>query len=378
MVVIGGVIPPDDVPTLQEMGAAAVFLPGTVIADSALDLLAKLRDAALMAVIARRRRALVEGIRAGRRAAVARAITLVESSRPDHRVAARELLDRARGSTGRARPRVGISGVPGVGKSTFIEALGTHLTGRGPPGRRPRRRPVVGAHRRVGARRQDPDGVAVRRPARLHPALARRRAPWAASPGPPAQAMLVLEAAGVRRRAGRDGRRRAVRGHRRRDGRHVPVPHPRPHRRPAPGHQEGHPRDRRRDRGQQGRRRPRERGPGRGPRARRGAAARPRQRGVGAAGASPARGSPGSVSTRSGSGCWPTASTSARTGCAASAPASSSTSPGRWCATSSTSGCGARPGGRARSATRCAPRCCPGELPAPMAADRILAAYDAG
>jgi methylmalonyl-CoA mutase len=44
MVVIGGVIPPDDVPTLKEMGAAAVFLPGTVIADSALDLLARLRE----------------------------------------------------------------------------------------------------------------------------------------------------------------------------------------------------------------------------------------------------------------------------------------------------------------------------------------------
>ena len=43
MVVIGGVIPPDDVPRLYEMGAAAVFLPGTVIAESALDLLAKLR-----------------------------------------------------------------------------------------------------------------------------------------------------------------------------------------------------------------------------------------------------------------------------------------------------------------------------------------------
>jgi methylmalonyl-CoA mutase len=45
MVVIGGVIPPDDVETLREMGAAAVFLPGTVIAESALDLLAKLRAA---------------------------------------------------------------------------------------------------------------------------------------------------------------------------------------------------------------------------------------------------------------------------------------------------------------------------------------------
>ncbi len=44
MVVMGGVIPPDDVPTLKEMGAAEVFLPGTVIADSALSLLEKLRE----------------------------------------------------------------------------------------------------------------------------------------------------------------------------------------------------------------------------------------------------------------------------------------------------------------------------------------------
>ena len=44
MVVIGGVIPPDDVPTLLEMGAAEVFLPGTVIAQSALSLLARLRE----------------------------------------------------------------------------------------------------------------------------------------------------------------------------------------------------------------------------------------------------------------------------------------------------------------------------------------------
>jgi len=44
MVVVGGVIPPDDVATLEQMGAAAVFLPGTVIAESALDLLARLRE----------------------------------------------------------------------------------------------------------------------------------------------------------------------------------------------------------------------------------------------------------------------------------------------------------------------------------------------
>jgi len=44
MIVVGGVIPPDDVPTLEQMGAAAVFLPGTVIADSALDLITRLRQ----------------------------------------------------------------------------------------------------------------------------------------------------------------------------------------------------------------------------------------------------------------------------------------------------------------------------------------------
>ena len=76
---------------------------------------------------------LVEGIHEQRRAAVSRAITLVESSRPEHRAAARELLSSltrqkvADGST----VRVGISGVPGVGKSTFIETLGTRLTGEG-------------------------------------------------------------------------------------------------------------------------------------------------------------------------------------------------------------------------------------------------------
>ncbi len=74
--------------------------------------------------------ALVEGIRAGRRAGVSRAITLVESSRPEHRVAARELLS-ALADAGTSATRVGISGVPGVGKSTFIEALGSRLTAAG-------------------------------------------------------------------------------------------------------------------------------------------------------------------------------------------------------------------------------------------------------
>ncbi|HET8960968.1 methylmalonyl Co-A mutase-associated GTPase MeaB [Nocardioides sp.] len=74
---------------------------------------------------------LVEGVRARRRAAVSQAITLVESSKPEHRDAARELLAELNRSGAAESVRVGISGVPGVGKSTFIEELGTQLTGSG-------------------------------------------------------------------------------------------------------------------------------------------------------------------------------------------------------------------------------------------------------
>jgi LAO/AO transport system kinase len=78
--------------------------------------------------------ALLDGIRNGKRTSVSRAITLVESQRADHRVAARELLTELTGLDRLDRQgsvRVGISGVPGVGKSTFIETLGGQLTGSG-------------------------------------------------------------------------------------------------------------------------------------------------------------------------------------------------------------------------------------------------------
>src|SRR3954465_15677834 len=74
--------------------------------------------------------ALAEGVRAGNRRAVARAITLVESRRADHREKAQELLVELLPHAGAAR-RVGISGVPGVGKSTFIDQLGVDLTAAG-------------------------------------------------------------------------------------------------------------------------------------------------------------------------------------------------------------------------------------------------------
>lgn len=149
--------------------------------------------------------ALLEGIREGRRAAVSRAITLVESGRADHRAAARELLS-ALGAPGDAAPgrgprggslavRVGISGVPGVGKSTFIEALGTQLTGAG---------------HRVGVLAVDPSSVRTggsvlgdkTRMGRLSadPGAYIRPSPTAGTLGgvarATAQSMLVLEAAG--------------------------------------------------------------------------------------------------------------------------------------------------------------------------------------
>lgn len=78
---------------------------------------------------------LAAGVRSGKRAAISQAITLVESSRADHRSASRELLallTPARSDSGQGKAvRVGISGVPGVGKSTFIEALGSWLVGEG-------------------------------------------------------------------------------------------------------------------------------------------------------------------------------------------------------------------------------------------------------
>jgi LAO/AO transport system kinase len=70
--------------------------------------------------------AYVEGVLAGNRVVLARAITLIESERPADTELAAALLDRILPHTGRSR-RVGITGVPGAGKSTFIDALGMHL-----------------------------------------------------------------------------------------------------------------------------------------------------------------------------------------------------------------------------------------------------------
>ncbi|MDQ3789096.1 MAG: methylmalonyl Co-A mutase-associated GTPase MeaB, partial [Actinomycetota bacterium] len=74
--------------------------------------------------------AYAKGVLAGDRGTLSKAITLVESRRPDHRAQAQQLLVELLPHSGGAH-RVGITGVPGAGKSTFIDALGTQLTGAG-------------------------------------------------------------------------------------------------------------------------------------------------------------------------------------------------------------------------------------------------------
>jgi LAO/AO transport system kinase len=83
-----------------------------------------------MAARAIRPSALAAGIEAGERATLARAITLIESKRADHRKAAHLLVQELLPLTGKA-VRLGITGAPGAGKSTTIDALGTFLTAQG-------------------------------------------------------------------------------------------------------------------------------------------------------------------------------------------------------------------------------------------------------
>jgi LAO/AO transport system kinase len=71
-----------------------------------------------------------EALKTGSRKALARAITLVESTRGDHRAAAETLIEAVLPAAGNAI-RIGISGVPGVGKSSFIETFGLYLIGEG-------------------------------------------------------------------------------------------------------------------------------------------------------------------------------------------------------------------------------------------------------
>ena len=271
MVVVGGVIPPGDFEELYAAGAAAIFPPGTVIADAAIGLLEKVGaqlghdllrvrgvsrpqvdvDALAAAIRRRRTRRAREGDHARR----------VEARRPP-----------GRGAAAAARPccptpgsshRVGITGVPGVGKSTFIDSLGMHLIDKGhkvavlavDPSSTRTHGSILGDKTRMAR-------LSVERNAYIRPS------PTSGTLGGVAQATRrddrAARGGGVRRDPRRDRRRRAVRGHGREHGRRVLLPHPGPHRRPAAGDQEGRARARRPRRGQQGRRQSRRRGAHRG------------------------------------------------------------------------------------------------------------------
>ena len=177
MIVIGGVIPPDDVPTLQGDGRGrGVPARHGDRRRRHSTCSASCRGSSTTDVPVRRRRA--RRGRPGRRRAdgLAARSPWSSRSRADHRARPRGAPRRARragGQPGRARRHLRRAG---------RRQVDVHRDPRPPAdrrratGRRAGGRPVVGAHRRLGARRQDPDGAAGRRPARLHPALARGRA----------------------------------------------------------------------------------------------------------------------------------------------------------------------------------------------------------
>lgn len=90
----------------------------------------KMNDLAVDGSLTANEQALVDGLLAGQRRALAKTITLIESTRRDHQARAQLVLNALLPRAGRAI-RIGISGVPGAGKSTFIEALGVWLIERG-------------------------------------------------------------------------------------------------------------------------------------------------------------------------------------------------------------------------------------------------------
>ena len=125
LVIAGGVIPQQDYDYLFKAGVSGVFGPGTVIAEAAINILDKINCKQKVNTAE-----IIQQLLNNERTALGRAITLVESTLHEHQVQAQEILSACLSHSGKS-VRIGITGVPGVGKSTFIEALGKHLTSQG-------------------------------------------------------------------------------------------------------------------------------------------------------------------------------------------------------------------------------------------------------
>lgn len=115
----------DDLDQESQTDEAALHVMGGVETPPALN-----PDLAFRSRIKRRRRpdaaTLIEGVLAGDRVLLSQAITLIESERPEDREVSSKVLEALMPHTGKSL-RIGITGVPGVGKSTFIESFGLHL-----------------------------------------------------------------------------------------------------------------------------------------------------------------------------------------------------------------------------------------------------------
>ena len=212
LVVCGGVIPPQDYEFLKGIGVAAVFGPGTNIPagrgrgprphPGSTPGLSRLTDTtSSQAAAIRSRRPPGPGPGASR-----------SSSRPGPTTGRRRsrCVDSLVDATGGAI-RIGISGPPGVGKSTFIEAFGRHVIADGHAVAVLAVDPSSHPQRRLDPRRQDPHGDAGPRPEGVHPALAlRRRARRRRPPHP--RGAAALRGRRLRRGPRRDRRRRPERG----------------------------------------------------------------------------------------------------------------------------------------------------------------------
>ena len=131
MVVVGGVIPPQDYDFLKKSGAdrrvrAGHLHPGRSQGNAG----AIVRASGSMTASEPTINDYVSGVLAGNRAILSRAVTLIESQSPLHEKKAQEVLLELLPHTGKSR-RIGITGAPGVGKSTFIEAFGCYLVKQG-------------------------------------------------------------------------------------------------------------------------------------------------------------------------------------------------------------------------------------------------------